>query len=108
MQIKYSLQNINDNIKLIEDFEMKLNTEANYGIELNELINRHGINEFLILNYFKNSDKDYWSLIVSSCQWIQVAESVLENVEDIRGDINIKSFNFFSYIFAIDMMCGSN
>lgn len=83
---------------------MKLNTEANYGMKLNELIDNHGIKEFLILNYFENSDKDYWSLIVSSCQWIQVAESVLENVEDIRGDINIKSFNFFSYIFAIDMM----
>lgn len=83
---------------------MKLNTEASYGIKLHELIDKHGIKEFLILNYFKKVDKDYWSLIVSSCQWIQVAESALENVEDIRGDINIKSFNFFSYIFAIDMM----
>lgn len=83
---------------------MKLNTEAIYGIKLNELIDNHGIKEFLILNYFKNNDKDNWSLIVSSCQWIQVAESTLENVENIKGDINIKSFNFFSYIFAIDMM----
>lgn len=73
---------------------MRLNTEAEYGKKLNELIDKHGINDFLILNYYRNCNKDYWSLIVSSCQWIQVAESVLENVEEIKGDINIKSFNF--------------
>ena len=83
---------------------MRLNTDADYGKKLNELIDKHGIKDFLILDYYNNCDKDYWSLIVSSCQWIQVAESVLENVEEIKGDINIKSFNFFSYIFAIDMM----
>lgn len=74
--------------------KMRLNTEAEYGKKLNELIDKHGINDFLILNYYRNCNKDYWSLIVSSCQWIQVAESVLENVEEIKGDINIKSFNF--------------
>lgn len=89
---------LNDNTYLVSFLNKEL------GSYLQSKIDEYGVHNFLVKRYYNQSNKDNWSLIVSTCQWIQVSETALKNFGGFDGDINKRSFDFFSLIFATDMM----
>lgn len=76
------------NPQLIKDFRLKVNNDS-----------------YFTLQHYKNKcGRNYWNLICSCMDWIDVAIDYIVNKESLSDSINIKCMQAYTYISAIDIV----